>query len=71
MDSHLGVMQKLSLGVHRLMCAPCRLFRKQLMKVDQQVGEFLTEGASPEDDQLSDDARERIKQKLRDESNPG
>jgi hypothetical protein len=63
LDDGLSGGRRFALGVHRLLCGPCRRFRDQLSEIDRAVGEAITAGevaAEP----LSDDARERMRQAL-------
>ena len=67
LDGELSAAPRAVLGVHRLLCGNCRRFRIQLVEVDRAVGEFVTAGL-PDAVHLPDDARERIRQALRDDA---
>lgn len=70
LDAALGGGRGLALGVHRLLCGKCRRFRTQVAEIDRAVREFVSAGL-PTDVHLPDDARERIRQALRDETAGG
>lgn len=61
MDRRLSVFERLSLRVHLFMCGPCRQFVEQLRLLADMVRG--AEVGSP-DEELSAEARERIKQAL-------
>lgn len=63
LDEPLSLSQRLGLAIHRLICGPCRLYRKQLEAmrgVAQKLAEPQASGAA-----LDDGARERLRQRLR------
>lgn len=70
LDAALGVGRGFALGFHRLVCGKCRRFRTQLAEIDRAVTAFVTAGV-PSSVRLTDDAKERIKQTLHDETAGG
>ena len=63
LDQPLSLGQRLGLAVHRLICGPCRLYRKQLEAmrgIARKLAEPQASGAA-----LDDAARERLRQSLR------
>jgi hypothetical protein len=64
MDHSLTFMQRLGLRIHMTMCRICRLYRNHLHivhRLSRQAGEAVMDRP---DQQLSPEARERIKQRL-------
>jgi hypothetical protein len=63
LDTRLSLGERLNLGLHTLLCGPCRRFQKQLMQIH---AEML---ASPDlvapTGELSSDAKQRIAQAIR------
>jgi hypothetical protein len=67
LDESLPLGSRAVLGFHRLLCADCRRFRHQLEEIDRAVREFINVRV-PNAVHLSDDAKERIRQSLREET---
>jgi hypothetical protein len=63
LDRPLTLGERVRLSVHRLMCAPCRIYRRQLVLLHRQVARLP---AVSSDIRLDDSARERIQARLRD-----
>jgi hypothetical protein len=67
LDRPLGVWRRLLLGLHLAFCDRCSRFRRQ-SRLLQRAGRLLGQGdrtGATADDNLSEAARERIKQALR------
>lgn len=62
LDRPLTLRERVRLSVHRLLCAPCRLYRRQLDLLRSQAGKL---DASAPDMRLNQHARERIRTHLR------
>jgi hypothetical protein len=67
LDDPLPGGRRFALGFHRLLCPQCRRFRDQLAEVENAVSQFLADGDPPVDG-LSDDARQRIRLALENET---
>jgi hypothetical protein len=70
LDRSLTSGRRVVLNFHRFLCKSCRRFGQQLVDMDDVVKDAIEQGeltAEP----LSDSARERIRQTLSDETNPG
>ena len=67
-DRNLSSMERFGLKLHVATCKSCRKFREQLVIMRQSLKTLDTQLYSSSDPQsapqLSDDARERIRQKL-------
>lgn len=63
LDRPLTLRDRIRLGLHRLMCAPCRLYRRQLELLRRQAAKLP---AAASDHRLDATARERIRARLRD-----
>ena len=61
-DRPLTLRELIGLHIHRLLCAPCRLYRRQLELLRRQAAKLPV--ASP-DHRLDATARERIRARLR------
>jgi hypothetical protein len=64
MDRCIGPWARLRLWLHRLVCAPCRYYRRQLAALRQCAGTLADGGDRPP--QLSAAARARLRERLRD-----
>ena len=62
-DQPLGLGQQVVLALHRLICAPCRAYRRQVETI-RRLSQQLSGTPSPESN-LDSGARERIRAKLR------
>lgn len=62
LDESLSFRQRLGLGIHRLICAPCRYYRRQVeaMRAAAPGVPSATDSAA-----LDSDARARIRARLR------
>lgn len=67
-DRPLTLRERLRLNVHRLVCGPCRLYRRQLALLRRQASRLTA--SSPDvrlpDVRLDERARDRIRAHLRD-----
>jgi hypothetical protein len=66
-DRPLSMLDRASMAMHRLMCPPCNLLRKQIDML-RQTCRYTPSGGSDETDgscMLPDDARMRMKKLLR------
>lgn len=68
LHEELSIPQRLGLRVHLLLCQWCRRYWKQIQFLRDAAHEYPDKIAGPLLQKLSDQARERIKQKLRDEA---
>ena len=58
-DRNLRLGERISLFVHRMICAPCRAYKKQMLLLQRELGK-VTDDDSPTNTSLNDDARQRI-----------
>jgi hypothetical protein len=67
LDHPASLGMRLRMGIHYFMCSWCRRYARQLKFLHRAAPD--TENSAPEEARqcLSDEARERIKQRLRDE----
>src|SRR6266851_6203607 len=65
LDRKLRLRQRFGLRVHLLLCKWCRRYGKQIAFLRNASHEHPDEMAEPVPQKLSDQARERIKQRLR------
>ena len=65
LDRKLSLRQRFGLRVHLLLCKWCRRYGKQITFLRNAAHEHPDEMAEPVPQKLSDEARERIKQRLR------
>ena len=65
LDHKLPFRQRFGLRVHLLLCKWCRRYGKQVTFLRNAAHEHPDEIAEPITQRLSDEARERIKQRLR------
>jgi hypothetical protein len=64
LDRKLPLRQRFGLRVHLLLCKWCRRYGKQIIFLRKAAHEHPDEMAEPVPQKLSDEARERIKQRL-------
>ena len=65
LDHKLPFRQRFGLRVHLLLCKWCRRYGKQITFLRNAAHEHPDEMAEPVPQKLSDEGRDRIKQKLR------
>ena len=65
LDHKLSILQRVGLRIHLVFCRWCRRYGKQIRFLRQAAHEHPDELAEHARQKLPDDARERIKQKLR------
>ena len=65
LDEKLSIRQRLGLRIHLLLCRWCRRYGKQIQFLRGAAREHPDSIAEPLPQKLSDQARERIKRKLR------
>src|SRR5205814_4684397 len=65
LDRKLPLRQRCGLRVHLLLCKWCRRYGKQITFLRDTAHEHPDDMAEPVPQRLSDEARERIKQRLR------
>lgn len=63
MDRRLSMGERIKLTLHRLLCAPCRLYKKQLALMRQCATE-LRDGRESATTGIDPAARERIRARL-------
>jgi len=71
MDEPLSFKERLQVRIHLMMCEFCTRYRQQLLTIRrriQQHAEEWEEGAVPSEAHLSPEAKQRIKEKLNDDS---
>lgn len=66
-ERQLSMNERLRLGLHRLICGPCRAYKRQLQLLREQIAR-LGPTAGADDARLGDAARERIRARLRDKA---
>ena len=64
LDHKLPLRRRFGLRVHLLLCKWCRRYRKQVSFLRHAAHEHPDEMTEPVPEKLSDEARERIRQKL-------
>lgn len=57
--------QRIALGLHLLLCPPCRFYRRQMLVLRRAARRLAGEDASGSAVRLADDARERLRRRLR------
>jgi hypothetical protein len=65
LDGKLSLMQRIGLRIHILLCRWCRRYGKQIGFLHDAAHEHPDEFSKPVDQTLSQDARERMKHRLR------
>ena len=63
-DSRLPIHIRAGLGVHTLLCSPCRRFRRQLFRLDDACREGIAGDVPLPEGRLSAEARQRIESAL-------
>ena len=65
-DQHrsLSLFERVSMTIHRMICAPCSAYKKQMDVMNEQLFEIKDVDIKTKT-VLSDDARRRIQEKLR------
>ena len=58
-DRALSIKERVSLFIHRMICAPCRAYKKQMHLLQRELGK-VSEEDKPANVSLNDDARRRI-----------
>ena len=64
LDRPLGLGQRIGLRIHLILCKWCRRYGKQVTFLRHAAHEHPDEMTEPVPQKLSDEARERIKQRL-------
>jgi hypothetical protein len=67
-DRKLGLREKISLRFHLWMCDSCQLFEKQMGYLRKAVRRSWAGGDFPAERELPSDARERIRQALKEQA---
>lgn len=67
LDQRLSRWQRLNLRVHLMMCGGCSIYKHQIETLHQLFREHFSASQAGEPS-LPDEARRRIKQRLRDEA---
>lgn len=65
LDRPLTTGERVSLTLHRFFCAPCRAYRKQIAALRRLTTRLRDAEPRSGDDELDDDARARIRERLR------
>jgi len=65
MDGHLGLMERLSLGLHLAMCRGCSMIAKQMTGLRKLLRRYLKTVSKRNQPQLTPEQKDRIKQKLK------
>src|SRR5262245_11289844 len=65
LDRKLPILQRVGLRLHLLLCAWCRRYGKQIRFLRKAAHKHPDEMVEAAPQELSDEARERIKRKLR------
>ena len=72
LDRRLTRWQRLQLRLHVTMCSACRAYRHQLQRLHALLRRRFSDDPQPtEDEQLSDAARQRIRQRLHHDQSHG
>lgn len=69
-DTRLTVGERLGAGGHRLMCADCRRFRRQMDAVERAVAAFARTAPDAGDERLPEEVKERIVVRLNEDAGP-
>lgn len=64
LDRPLTSRERIRLALHRLFCAPCRAYRAQIAAM-RSLATRLRDPEPPAGNGLADDARDRIRERLR------
>lgn len=67
-ERKLSLWEKLGLKIHLWMCTNCRRFEQQIHFIRQVLHRGWSDGNLPAQQELPTDARQRIRQKLLEES---
>jgi len=65
LDHRISLYDRLMIRIHVMGCKLCARYRKQLLSMHKAVEEISQKYAENGEAQLSDDTRQRIKEKLR------
>ena len=65
-DRRLTVSEFIGLWIHRALCAPCRIYRKQLIAMRQRASTLAEE--APTDAPMDGSAKDRIRARLQGET---
>jgi hypothetical protein len=65
MDKQLSLMMRMKLRIHYLMCSFCERYMKQLKYIRQVSREFPDKIGELSDAKLSNEAKQRLKEALR------
>ena len=60
----LSMMEKVSIFIHRAICAPCRAYKKQMDRLQGELAQISDQDA-PGDSDLGNEARRRILENIR------
>lgn len=60
----LTIREKGALTIHRMICAPCRAYKKQIQSMNKQLSK-INEQDVEQKYTLDDDARRRLSEKIR------
>lgn len=64
LDRRLAVRERIALFVHMALCRMCRAYHKQLLFIQSAARSVGDNDEPSAGERLSDDARERLKQRL-------
>jgi len=70
MEKQLSLMMRIKLRIHYLMCSFCERYMKQLKYICQVSHEFPVKIGETSDAKLSTEAKEHLKEALRQEKSP-
>lgn len=62
LDRELSLRERMALRVHLMMCSLCRTYQHQILQL-----RTILKGAARPDEPLPEDARERIRQAIKDQ----
>ena len=60
----LSLSEKISMFIHRAICAPCRTYKRQMERLQGELSQIETQDLRS-DSELKDDARQRILENIR------
>ena len=64
----LTLVEKISVTIHRAICAPCRAYKKQMNRLQSELAN-MSEDNLRQDTALESDARHRILEKIKSQAN--
>lgn len=60
----LSLLERISLGIHRIICAPCRAYKKQIQHFNAAMKQIKEQDVAPKF-KMDAEARKRISEKMK------